>query len=205
MSRGIHIVTDFSDYYDSLSDRNDPILTYKRNYNDSMPRDKALKFIRNLGIKTVELGTPRQFLGKHKKVVVYKDPNKHRFEEKEILEINHANSIYDNYLASPYYAENQGVTIKYLQVGTKRFRIAFKKDVDEILEGEITSIQNLEDGLNFHIQKPIFSLDYIYNGKEMVCVDYNEVQELSSIKIYNILTPEQVMEEIKKSMLAYNL
>ena len=205
MARGIQIVSDFVDYYDNLSNDIDPLLVYKRNYSDSVPRGEGLKWVRDNGIKTISLGLARQFLGTHNKVVVYTDTRAHEFKGKIIVDTSIASNIYSSNLVSPYYSETMGVTVKFLQIGTRRYRITFKNEDETISEGNIVRIEELTPDLNHLIRQPIFSLDYIFDGKEMICVDYNTVQNIGNLGFKDILTPEEVMCEIKKALIAYKI
>jgi len=205
MARGIQIVSDFKDYYDNLSNDVDPLLIYSRNYSDSMSRGESLKWVRDNGIKTIKLGLARQFISSHKKVVVYTEPKLHQFKGKLIVDTSTAVDLYSTNLVSPYYENTRGVTVKFLQIGSRRYRITFKNDNQTIEEGTITSVEELTPELNYLIRLPIFSLDYIFDGEEMVCVDYNTVQNIGSLGFKDILSPPEIMEEIKKSLLAYNI
>ena len=51
---GLCIKSDFNDYYDILND-NKSIITYDRYLSNSMQRGSALKFLRKLGIKTIDI------------------------------------------------------------------------------------------------------------------------------------------------------
>ena len=205
LARGIQIVSDFVDYYDYLSNNIDPLLIYRRNYSDSLPRGESLKWVRDNGIKTIELGLARQFIATHNKVVVYTDTKAHEFRGKLIVDTRIASDIYSTNLVSPYYSETRGVTVKFLQVGSKRYRITFKNEEETISEGIITKIEELTPDLNYLIRLPIFSLDYIFDGKEMICVDFNTVQNIGNLGLKDILTPQEVIDEIKKALLAYNI
>lgn len=205
MARGIQIVSDFKDYYDNLSNDVDPLLIYSRNYSDSMSRGESLKWVRDNGIKTIKLGLARQFISSYKKVVVYTEPKLHQFKGKLIVDTSTAVDLYSTNLVSPYYENTRGVTVKFLQIGSRRYRITFKNDNQTIEEGTITSVEELTPELNYLIRLPIFSLDYIFDGTEMVCADYNTVQNIGSLGFKDILSPPEIMEEIKKSLLAYNI
>lgn len=205
VARGVKIVSDFVDYYDTESNAVDPLMIYVRNYSDSLPRGESLKFMRDIGVKTIQIGLPREFVGTHEKVVVYTDIRAHNSLGKIIVDSKLAADIYSNNLASPYYIESNGVTIKFLQVGTRRFRITFKNDKEELNEGTIESVEELEPALNRLVRKPVFSLDYIPNGKEMLCVDFNAVQHIGKLGLQKIMSGTEVIEEIKKALLAYNI
>jgi hypothetical protein len=39
----------------------------------------------------------------------------------------------------------------------------------------------------------------------MICVDFNTVQNIGNLGLKDILTPQEVIDEIKKALLAYNI
>ena len=205
MARGIQINTDFQDYYDHLGNREDPLFVYNRYYGQSMPRGEALNFMRDKGIKTVDIGLARDFIYMYNKVVVYTDVMAHQFKGKQIMSTREAMEMYPAYLTTPYYETTNGVTIKFIQVGRRRFNITLKKYVDSVEEGEIIKLDEATPMYNHDIRKPIYSIDYIFDGEGMVCIDFNEVQKLEGYGIENIMTPQEVMDEIKDAILAYNI
>ena len=206
MASGLKIVSDFKDYYDYLSNDKDPLMIYERRYESSMSRGAAIKHIKELGIPVIELGMPRQFKLLHDKVVIYTDVKAHESKGKRIVDIDPAVDMYSTNLCSPLYTDGNGVTVKFLQIGELRYRITFqnKNFNTEISEGEIVDIVRLESGLNYSIQEPIFSLDYIQSGNNMLCMDFNQVQKLESLSFQNILASEVIVEQIVKAKLAYN-
>ena len=122
----ICIKSDFSDFYDTISSPNG--IVYNRRLSDCIPRGSALKYLRSLGIKTLELKQVTNFSYLDDKLVVYTDPNKHNGGGKKICTYEDAVSMYPNFIASKYIKDQRGFTVKYLQVGKKRYNLTFKKE-----------------------------------------------------------------------------
>ncbi|MCL4417391.1 MAG: hypothetical protein M1365_11955 [Actinobacteria bacterium] len=199
---GIKVESDFRDYYDHLSIETGII--YKR-YRIEEGRGKSLAFLNKFGIKTIELKAARQFDDTAEKLVVYYNPKLHDSKGKLVVPINEARIMYENNLASRYYSESNGEYIKFLQVGKRRFRVNMKIPEKESLSGGIVvSIQELESLFNYYIMQPIFSIDYISSGKEMLATDYNSVQSLMKLGFESIMSPKEVMDEIKQALISYN-
>lgn len=202
ISENLHIVSDFKDYYDICS--SDDGILYKRNMSDCMQRGRALKYLRNIGIKTIDVKQVSNFSYLDKKLVVYTDPKKHNGQGKKICTYDEAISCYGNFLASPYIEEAEGITIKYLQIGKQRFTLTFRNYNDNLNIGQLVNISKQENSYNRLIGLPIFSIDYISNGVEMVATDFNEVQNLQRIGMNNYLGAKDIVSEILESLVVYN-
>ena len=50
----------------------------------------------------------------------------------------------------------------------------------------------------------IYSIDYIQYNNEMLATDFNEVQNLHNIGFERFMTAEQIINEIRDSILIYN-
>ena len=203
MSR-ICIQSDFNDYYDILSD-DKSALVYKRYMCDCKQRGTDLKYLRSIGIKTIELKQVSQFSSLDGNIVVYTDPKGHNGNGKKIMNVNEAMLNYSNCLASKYYETEDNFTIKYLQIGKRRFTLCFKKiDKLSLSPGILVDIKESSNEYNRLIGLPIFSIDYISNNNEMIATDFNEVQNLSSIGMQNYISPDNIMTEILESLAIYN-
>lgn len=200
---GLHIKSDFIDYYDILNDENS-ILTYNRFLSNCKQRGTALKYLRSLGIRTLELKQVNQFFRGDGPLVVYTNPLGHNGNGKKIVSVDEALQSYNNYMASHYYMNTNGLTIKYLQIGKRRFTLQFKKDEISLDKGKLISIQELSPEYNRLIGLPIFSIDYISNGQEMIATDFNEVENLSLLNMNYYLSSETIIAEIKDSLAVYN-
>lgn len=200
---GIKIESNFKDYYDKLGTDLNPIAVYNRHRSEEA-RGSLLGQLRNMGIKTIELKAARDCDNTVKKLVVYTNPRLHESKGKRIVRLDEARLMFSNNLASKYYEEANGVTLKFLQVGARRFRVTLKSDGQSLQEGNVTDIVELASELNFCIMHPIFSIDYITTGKEMIAIDFNKVQQLDKIGMESVLSPGEVITEIKRSIMAYN-
>ena len=198
------IKSDFTDYYDTLNNVNSN-LVYNRYISQCKQRGAALKFLRNIGVKTVELKQVNKFFREDGYIVVYTDPKAHNGLGKKIMTVDEANRAYGNYIASHYYDNTNGLTLKFLQIGKRRFTLYYKTDKPLSLElGTLIDVKESQAYYNRIIGLPIFSIDYISNGHEMLATDFNEVQNLSLIGANKLLTPEEIILEILDAMIAYN-
>lgn len=203
-SLGVKIESDFKDYYDSLSTEVNYNCVYKR-YKDSSSRGALLRWLSDRGINTVELKAAREFDNTASKLVVYTNGSLHDGLGKRVVSLDEARELYANHLAAKYYEEANGETLKVLHVGTRRFRICMKtNEMDSLNEGSIESITEITPQLNYSIMEPIFSIDYISNGEGMVAIDFNRVQNLEKLSFQSIMSSKEVIEEVKKVLLAYN-
>ena len=203
-SLGIKIESDFKDYYDVASTDSNYVGVYAR-YMTGESRGKSLRWLREQGIKTVELRAAREYDDTVRELVVYTNPNLHDSLGKQVVTLSEARTLYANHLASPFYAEANGETLKFLQLGTRRFRLRLKSEKSKsLLEGTVLDMVELESVLNYSVMQPIFSIDYIFNGKEMIAVDLNRVQRLDKLGLEHMINPAGIISEIKKALIAYN-
>jgi len=202
LTKAVKIVSNFSDYYDSLSDNNG--MVYKRFMSEEQ-RGLILKRLRGINVKTIEVKAVKEFDNSAEYLVVYTDPKLHNSLGKRVVPLAEARVMYANQLASKYYIEANGVTIKFLQVGSRRFKVTLKNDFNFTLnEGRLIDIVELSPEYNFAVMHPIFSIDYINSGKEMLAIDFNNVQSLERLNFENVMNAEQVVYEIKKALVKYN-
>lgn len=202
MSR-LKINSDFNDYYDILS--SESTLTYNRFLNGSPQRASDLKFLRRLGLKTIELKPVSSFLMDSGYIVVYTKPNMHNGKGKKILTVGEANTLYSNFTASSYLIPDNGYTIKVLQIGERRFTLVFQKANPISLDiGQLISITENSREYNRLIGLPIFSIDYIIKNNEMIATDFNRVEKLDRLGIHNYIKPEEVINQIRGALIAYN-
>lgn len=201
----IRIISDFEDYYDIASSSSDNAYVYNR-VRPIESRSKALKFLRDKGISTLDIKLVREFDDSAEKLVVYTDPYLHDCKGKHLVDLNHAKQIYGSLLASKYHDEANGEALKFLQVGSRRFRLRMKINIENnvLTEGEILAITELNPGFNYSIMCPIFSIDYVSNGDSIIATDFNRVQRLDKLGIDKLMAPSEVISEIKKALLAYN-
>lgn len=199
----INIQSDFKDYYDYLADNKSKIV-YERYRNGGMQRGSALKYLRSMGIKTIEIKPVNKFLFTDtKRVVVYTSPFLHEGKGKRVMEPQDAFNSYGNCICSKFY--DSSTTVKYLQVGKRRFTLIYKKENnEELTEGKIVDISEQKNEYNRLIGLPIFSIDYIQDGMYMLATDFNEVENIKRLGIESLITPDQVVEEIKNALIAYN-
>lgn len=200
---GLCIKSDYTDFYDVLSNNNS-IITYNRYLSQCKQRGSALKYLRSLGIKTLDIRQVNQFFRGDGPIVVYKDPMGHHGNGKAIMSVDEAMQYYSNCVASNYYNKD-GFTIKYLQIGKRRFSLCFNKNETETLDvGTLIDIKENTSEFNRLIGLPIFSIDYISNGCEMIATDFNEVENLHNINMDRYLDSNTVITEIIDALTVYN-
>lgn len=199
----ISINSDYTDFYDSLAYKDSTII-YNRFLSNSMQRGKALKFLNNIGIKTLEIKQADKFYGNDEKIVVYTNPKGHGGNGKKIMTVSDAIITYPNCLASHYYEESD-ITVKYLQIGKRRLTLTFKKyDKYSLDIGKLIDIKEIPSEYNRLIGLPIFSIDYICYNNEMIATDFNEVENLHKINIDKYISADDVIKEIIESLMIYN-
>lgn len=203
----LNIQSDFIDYYDDLSNNKSEII-YKRYISNSKQRATALKILRAMGIKTIDIKPVTQFYTDTPYLCVYTNPNAHNNQGKSVVRVEDAKVIYPNYIASSYIQidKTKGKTMKYLQIGKRRFTLYFQKEDDlSISMGKLIEVRESTPEYNRLIGLPIFSIDYISDGNEMLATDFNEVEELQRIGIQYYLDKQTIIDEIKEALMVYNI
>lgn len=197
--------SDFVDYYDKFIDNFRDGVVYNRYISKSMARGKALCYLNNMGIKTIELKQVVEFSTLDGDIVVYRDIYAHNGKGKAIMSVNEALKYHSNCLASKFYITD-GTTIKFLQVGQRRFYVTYKKNNVNSLEiGNIVNVQELPSAYNDYIRLPIFSIDYIPVNGIMAATDFNECQNMQLIGLDSIMTGRNAVYEIKNAIKHYNI
>lgn len=203
----LKIQSDFIDYYDSLSSDNTSLI-YRRLRSQCKQRGTALKFLKNMGLKTLDIKQVSQFYRDTNYLCVYTNPKSHDSNGKVVMALDDARLNYPNYIASEYIglSKTNGLTLKYLQIGKRRFTLFFKKEDELSLHmGQLIDIKESQSDYNRLVGLPIFSIDYISNGTEMIATDFNEVEDLQRIGINYYLSKETIIDEIIDALMIYNL
>lgn len=202
---GVRLNSDFEDYYDKYFD-SDGVITYNRYYNRSMPRGQAINMLKHFKVPVIDIMAANKFSRMYTKLVVYTDPMLHSGKGKVILPRSEASLMHGNCLASPFVDGTDGIYLKYLQIGVRRFQLTMKNPLDGLkcMPGNIIGIKELKPEFNFIIGLPIFSIDYISVNNTMVAIDFNEVQSLYSLGFERIMTGSDIVKEVEKSLVSYN-
>lgn len=199
----INIESDFCDYYDHLAFSEDTIAKYKRINKNNLTKGSAIAYMKQLGIMTIHIGTVNELSVLHNKLVVYTEPNKHGGDGKVLMSSQDAKMTYPNYLASPYYEDTAEITNKFLQIGKRRFRLVIEnKNVFKF--GKLLAIDEISSEHNYIVALPIFSIDYVSTKYGMLACDFNNVENLASIGLKNIINPSDIINEIYYSLVVYN-
>lgn len=200
---GMLIQSDFTDYYDNLC-QSTGYITYNRFYKNSEPRATALSRLRAMGIQTVTLKavTDYNIFSGFEKLVVYTNQIEHNSRGKEILTLQDAMTLCPNCAAIPFYEESDGVTLKMLQIGSRRFRLILKNDDPSLLrEGKLIDIQEIQSSISYSVGLPLYSIDYIQTREGLLAIDFNYVQRLDTIGIPQFIKPEEAYIEIRDALL----
>lgn len=199
----IKINSDYVDFYDDIND-DKSIYIYNRFKSKMKQRGTALKHLRTLGIKTIELKPVSSFCKWDGNIVVYTDVFAHDGMGKKVMAVEEAQAFNNNCLASKYY--ESPISIKVLQIGNVRVTLKYEKETELALDkGKLVDIDMNKTDYNRLIGIPIYSIDYISGNEVMLATDFNEVENLMNLGLDEYITKEQIVELIKGSLLAYNL
>ena len=198
----IKLFSDFRDYYDDAFNPNGTV-AYVRKYSECMTKSKAMSWLKIHNVPCLDIKPVAHFNPAfNKEVVVYTDPKLHGGKGKILMSCREAIETYPNYLGSSFIEGTDGVSLKFLQVGGRKFHVVMRNSnyMNCLAPGDVVSVEELRPGFNYSVSIPIFSIDYIsYNGS-MIAVDFNQVQSLKDLGFDKIMTPEEVVKEIEKSI-----
>jgi hypothetical protein len=203
MIEQLTIKSDFQDSYDYLQQLGENVVVYKRMYSASVGRGVELHWLKQRSVNVVELKAVSQFSAHTQKLVVYKNPLKHQFQGKTVMDRDEAMEMYPNALASHFYSECSYKTYKYLQIGKRRWQLELEAFGEELREGKMIGYTELEPGYNNAFSTPIFSVDYLLVGEEYVAIDCNNIQKISHLGIESLISAEEVIKEIREAILYY--
>lgn len=200
MDNNIKLITDFSDFYDSELNGGD--ICYRRLESKSKGKGEELEFLSSLGILTETVYLVSMIPSNIERVIVLTNDKAHKGNGKIIMSRAEAQRSYKNYICVPYIEDTNGRSVKVLQIGQRRFRIEMLNIKYEKFasHGVVTAIEEIEPYFNKDIKIPIFSIDYIPFEDKMMAVDFNRVQNLSTLGIDKILSKEEVIFEIKSAL-----
>lgn len=198
----IEILTDFKDYYDSLSVSGG--YKYERYKGGLLDKGEGILVLKRLGVETIELKAARDIITRSSKVVVYTDPSRHDGSGRVVMSVDEATLLYPNSLASEYYEEAGGDILKYLQVGSRRFRILISGGRVGLNGGVVESIEELESGYNARLGLPIYSIDYISTNRGLRAITFNNIEDLSLYGLDKYIGAKDVIKEVYDALIKYN-
>ena len=202
----LYINSDFTDYYDKAASnvQDENSVLYNRIMQNVPGKVEELRTIGKMGNKTIQILPINRMSPTINKVIVYTDIKGHRGNGKTIMSLSEANMMYPNKLGTEYFSNYSGYTFKVLTVGKRRFKCILK-NIDNLIESETISIEELPSGYNYQIALPIYSIDYIQdNSNQMVIADFNTIQRLDYLGLEKFMSAEEVLDEIYKALIAYN-
>lgn len=191
---GVRIESDFIDFYDKLSITGNEAPVYRRFKKEQMSKSEQLKFLKRLGILTIEAKAARDIVTASGKLTVYTDTKDD--SKNLVLTVSDADMMYPNALASEYYAESNNVINRIIQVGSRRFRII-------LYNGSVIQVDELFRGYNMAIGLPIYSIDYVSTFNGMLATAFHNVERLDQYKLP--LSAEEVISEIAQAMIEYRI
>ena len=191
---GVRIESDFIDFYDKLSITGNEAPVYRRFKKEQMSKSEQLKFLKRLGILTIEAKAARDIVTSSGKLTVYTDTKDD--SKNLVLTVSDADMMYPNELASEYYAESNNVINRIVQVGSRRFRII-------LYNGSVIQVDELFRGYNMAIGLPIYSIDYVSTFNGMLATAFHNVERLDQYKLP--LSAEEVISEIAQAMIEYRI
>ena len=203
MVGGMKIQSDFTDYYDGLA-QSTGYVTYNRFYKNSESRATSLARLRAMGVQTVSLKAISDYniFSGFEKYVVYTNQYEHNFRGKEILTLQDALEMFPNCAAVPFYEESNGITLKMLQIGSRRFRLMLKNtNLSLLREGSLIDIQEIKSSISYSVGLPLYSIDYIQTREGLLAIDFNYVQRLDTLGIQHYLTAEETYSEIRDALI----
>ena len=110
--------------------------------------------------------------------------------------------MFPNCAAVPFYEESDGITLKMLQIGSRRFRLMLKNTNLYLLrEGSLIDIQEIKSSISYSVGLPLYSIDYIQTREGLLAIDFNYVQRLDTLGIQHYLTAEETYSEIRDALI----
>lgn len=202
----LKIESNFIDYYDNTAKSyNVPSISdkcYDRNIRSYVHKAQSIKFLKALGVNTIQLKPVSQLGVYDDDVVVYVDDTLHECQGKIVVSAKIALRDFSNCVCTHYYPD-VCKTYKVLQIGEKRYNISFDKThngAEDFSHGLLSDIHQLTPAYNKNIKLPIFSIGYIETKTDMIATDFNEVEKLYRLNFNNVLKPEDVVAEILKTL-----
>lgn len=206
------IISDFQDYYDTVATQfqGDNIILHRNNANRLGKMD-SIKFMKSLGIETIELCTVSQYMRKiasndMELVVVYTDEYGHSGNGKVIMKIREAYELYSSYYCSKFEHSSLNKTYKILQIGYAKYSIIISNDTSlqkqSLVENKVDEIKLLgKFEFNYsgclHDVCPIHSIDYVRSDSgNMLACDFNVVQRLDTIGLNEIIKDAEVVNSL---------
>lgn len=225
MGLAVRLSSDFKDYYDDeLNLRTDlqiskrsslKVLIFGRNIKDRRHRSLDLSFLQSSGLSVLGLKPVSDFqlLEYDTKILVYTRPCEHGGTGKLVLDNREAQELYPNMPARVWvkHSETNGITLKCLQIGLRRFRVILwnntetsgcleetGKGLSDLRDKKVVSIDEIPCGHLGISEYPIYSIDYISTDEGLKAIDYNEVENLSSLGFDRVMSSSEVCDEIQK-------
>ena len=183
----INIKSDFTDYYDELADSS-ASTTYTRMRSESLSRTKALNKLKEMSINTLEIRPVTKFLKSEFPLVVYTDINAHDGKGKRVVSYDEGMGYFPNMLASRYIESERNVSIKYIQLGKRRFTVTYELEAPLKL-GKIIDIKESESRYNDKVSIPIYSIDYVQTKNNIIATDFNTVENFTANGLSNFIPP----------------
>ncbi len=205
----VKLISDFIDYYDHWFDLTG--YRYERLSITTFSRKQILNYLKHdLNLNVPIFGNTKKvykyFKNKNNinidniRVVVYLDYYSHRGIGKLRTYLKDAINKYPNRLCCEYIENTNSTSYRYLQIGNYCFWLKYKSDDSWKSNcGENINIKLLKyNNNNFYkiIKYPLFAIDFVL-GNQLYAVDFNISPGLKNTGIEDILSPKNVVLEIK--------
>ncbi|MFJ8528328.1 hypothetical protein [Bacillus sp. NPDC094106] len=207
MSKNVKLLTNFHDYYDHHFDGTG--VPFVRRNDMGMNRVEMLNYLSSKGIKTVPYGYIHKLAKQyplHTEVVVYTDIHKHQGNGKVRMTLQEALDTYPIDTFCSLLCGKLGESWRVLTVGRKKTILDYRSHNDwrsnvgdvqvDIVDcwSKMYSFNGILDPYEF----PLVAIDYVKDGNELLAVDLNVAPQLKGTGIEDIVTPKEIVKEMKK-------
>lgn len=218
MGLSVRLTSDFKDFYDEELNKlceinkHERQFLFRREKSQTQHRALDLKFLRTSGIPTIDLKpvTSFQFMSPDTKILVYTQPELHNGLGKVVMDNLDAQTMYGNMPAREWikHSETNGMTLKCLQVGLRRFKILLwnespegcieesGKGLSDLKDKKVVSVEELPGGQIGISASPIYSIDYLPTDAGLLATDYNSIENLGNLGFERVMTPSEICKEI---------
>ena len=223
---------DYYDHYFAASWQR-PEKVFTRMSRGGLCRSEMFQFLQSAGLKVPPYGRVKDLIPRLQSeyfpdqpslacaigdiacVVIYHDQRAHAGDGKELATWNFALKNFPNAFASEYIPatlSGQGVSLRYLRIGLRQFWLQYSSADDwrsncgevtvQVLDEEQRKKQQDLKGLFADV--PLFAIDFIVVRSDLFALDYNIAPGLSGTGIEEIMTAQNVHEEISNVICSGN-
>lgn len=201
----IKLISDFRDYYDHhfCSSFHTDVIEYRRMSREGLKRSDMFEFFKSLGLKTPRYGLVKE-LPEVEAFVIYIDEQAHSGDGKVLVHNRFANIKYYNYFASEFVFGTCSISYRYLCIGKKSFWLKYTsndlwRSNCGYVEISLLSEEEIPKNININITEyPLYAIDFIYNNKEILAIDFNIAPEIKGTGVDKFLNAKDIYKEIEE-------